>query len=56
MTKTKYIIRDREAGNIINTFSTYKEAEKMLNEYEEQDKKDGYYTPNFYEIKENILI
>ncbi len=49
---TKFIIRDREAGNPIDEFSTLAKAEKELEKYEKTDKKDGYYTPNFYEIVE----
>lgn len=48
----KYIIRDREAGNIIEELKTLKDAKKLLNQYEREDKKDGIYTPNFYEIIE----
>lgn len=47
-----YITRDREAGNVIDEFKTLQEAEKALAEYEEQDKKDGTYTPDFYEVAE----
>jgi hypothetical protein len=46
-----YIIRDREAGNIIETgFETEELAEDRLSEFEEMDKKEGTYEPNFYEI------
>lgn len=48
----KIVIRDREAGNIIEVFQTREEAEKMLLEYEKQDKKDGIYEANFYEVAE----
>lgn len=48
----KYIIQDREAGNKIEEFNSLEEAEKALAEYEEQDKKDGTYEENFYEIVE----
>ena len=48
----KYIIRDREAGNVIATFSSKDEACNELRKYEEQDKIDGTYTPDFYEIIE----
>lgn len=49
--KTKYILQDREAGNFIDAFDSLEEAEKALSEYEEEDKKDGNYTPDFYEIE-----
>lgn len=49
---TKYIIQDREAGNKIEEFDTLEQAEQELANYEKQDKKDGSYAPNFYEIVE----
>ena len=45
-----YAVRDREAGNLITQFETMEEAQKELERYEEQDKKDGTYTEDFYEI------
>lgn len=48
----KYIIRDREAGNIIDRFNTLAEAEAELRAYEEADKKDGIFEEDFYEIVE----
>ncbi len=46
----EYLIRDKEAGNIIAYFKTFKEAEEELKSYEEEDQKDGTFTPDFYEI------
>ena len=46
----KYIVADREAGNVIDEFNTLEEAEKRLEEFEEMDKEDGIYTEGFYEI------
>ena len=48
-----YVLRDREAGNIIATFTDIRSAEQMLNEYEKEDKHQGIYTYEFYEIVEN---
>lgn len=48
-----YIIQDREAGNVIETVLTLSEAEQLLVQYENDDKKEGIYTPNFYEIIES---
>ena len=45
-----YVVRDREAGNVITQFETMEEAKKELEKYEEQDKKDGTYSEDFYEI------
>ena len=45
-----FIIRDREAGNIIDIFATYEEAMTALAAYEAEDTADGDYTPDFYEI------
>jgi len=48
----KYVIRDREAGNVIDEYNTLQEAEQVLAQFEEEDKKNGVYTPDFYEIVE----
>ena len=46
----KIVIRDREAGNVITEFKTLEEAKKELEKYEQDDRKDGSYTEDFYEI------
>lgn len=51
-TMKHYVIQDREAGNIIETTITLEKAQSILADYEEQDKADGTYTENFYEIQE----
>lgn len=48
----KYIIQDSETGTFIDQFNTYQEAQKELERYEEEDKKEGNFTPDFYEIVE----
>lgn len=48
--KELYVIRDREAGNELDEFETMEEALEELARYEEIDKMDGDYTPDFYEI------
>ena len=50
--KMKYIIRDRETGTFIDEFATYEEAQKELDRFEQIDKEEGNYTPDFYEIVE----
>jgi len=50
----KYLIQDRVAGNVIDNGMTMTEALSRLSEYEETDKKEGCYTANFYEIKEEV--
>ena len=52
----KYIIQDRETGTLIDVFSTRHEAEQALAFYEKQDKEDGNYTKDFYEIKEKTFF
>lgn len=49
---TKYIIQDSETGTFIDQFDTYQEAQKELERYENEDKQDGTFTPDFYEIVE----
>lgn len=46
----KYYTADREAGNKIEWFNTLDEAKQAIAAYEEEDKRDGTYTPNFYDI------
>ena len=48
----KYQIQDKEAGNVIAIDLTHEEAIGLLLTFEEQDKKQGIYTPEFYEITE----
>lgn len=48
----RYVIQDKEAGNLIDVFETKEQAENELKKYEEQDKKDNCYTEDFYEIEE----
>lgn len=47
-----YKTQDRETGTMIDLFYTKEYAEMAVAEYEKQDKADGTYTPNFYEVKE----
>ena len=47
-----FIIRDREAGNFIDSFDSYEKAFTALNEYEAEDRAEGIYVPEFYEIVE----
>ena len=46
----KYVIRDSEAGNVIESGLTKAEAMKTLQEFEQTDKEEGTYTKDFYEI------
>lgn len=48
--KPGYTVRDREAGNIIDRFDTEEEAIAALEEYEDEDRADGTYTEEFYEV------
>lgn len=49
-TSKTYSIRDRETGNVLDTFTSLGEALDMVMEWEFEDKKNGFYTPDFYEI------
>lgn len=46
----RYCTRDAEAGNIIDFFATLEDAQKAIEQYEEEDKSNGDFTPGFYEI------
>lgn len=43
-------VRDRQGGNVIDSFDSLEAATYALNEYEEADKLGGVYVENFYEI------
>ena len=47
-------VRDRQGGNVIDSFDSLEAATYALNEYEEADKLEGIYTENFYEIFNTI--
>jgi hypothetical protein len=49
----KYLIRDRETGSVIEDAKTKEIAQSILDHYESEDKKEGTYTPDFYEIIES---
>ena len=55
MKKLRYIIRDREAGNVIDSFATSDEAKSELVRFEKIDKKEGSFTPGFYEVWDSYL-
>lgn len=45
-----YTIQDREAGNIIGNFDSYKEAKEGFDIFEANDKVNGEYVEDFYQI------
>lgn len=47
-----FIIRDYETGTVIEECGSYKEAEAIVASYEAEDKAEGNYTEDFYEICE----
>jgi len=47
-----FVTRDREAGNVIETFGSHEDARKAINRYEADDRRDDLYTPDFYEVAE----
>lgn len=54
----KYITRDREAGNVIDTFDSLEEALKAIESYEAEDMAEGTFTKDFYEAVEapNVFV
>lgn len=49
----KYSTRFEINGDIIDDFNTYEEASKAIERYEKEDKLEGNYTPDYYEIYNN---
>lgn len=47
---TYFIVRDKEAGNIIDTFDTEAEANNAVAEYEANDMENETFEENFYEV------
>ena len=46
----KIYTADRETGTFIDRFETVADAKAAINEYEESDKAEGTYEPDFYDI------
>lgn len=51
----RYVVRDKEAGNDIETkVKTLDEAENLVAKFEAEDRANGCYEPNFYEIYDAV--
>lgn len=48
--KEMLVVREKEAGNIIERVNTIEEGLELIRQYEEEDKADGIYMEGFYEI------
>ncbi len=49
--EVKYAIRNRETGMLFEkNLESIKKAKEKIKCHEQEDKNDGNYTPNFYEI------
>jgi len=46
----KLYVADRECGNIIDEVKTIEEGKELIAKYEAEDKVNGNYEPNFYDI------
>lgn len=46
------VVRDREAGNIIEQVGSWEEGFATLQRFEQQDMQDGCYSEDFYEVVE----
>lgn len=49
---TKFNIQNRETGDVIDTLPDYDQAVLLVEQYERQDKSNGDYVNDFYEIAE----
>ena len=45
-----WVVQDVETGTVLEWFKTEKEAVECLERFEAEDKADGYYIPDFYEV------
>lgn len=46
----RYAVRDRVAGNVFDNCNTITEARELINQFEYDDKEDGNYEEDYYEI------
>lgn len=46
----RYVVRDHEAGNEIERYTTQAEALECMRSFVRQDKRDGTYQCEFYEV------
>jgi len=56
MNDFKFYTQDSETGAIIDQFDTFEEALEAIKEYNETDKEEGTYTPDFYEVKHGTML
>lgn len=47
-----YVTADREAGNVIDVFATFKDAAGAIGGYEYEDSRNGCFTEDFYSVEE----
>lgn len=45
-----YYTADRETGTLIEGFKTLDDARKAIARYEDEDRADDIYTPDFYDV------
>lgn len=50
MKTATFYTADKEAGNIIEKFESFEDAKKAIEAYEANDRKEGTYMPEFYDI------
>ena len=50
MEEKPYLIISRESGDVIEHSDTVSEAENIIREYETEDKDNGIFSDDFYEI------
>lgn len=48
----KYWVAARETGDFIESFDTYEEAVSAISRYEDEDRANGDYAPDFYEVED----
>lgn len=46
------VVRDRETGNVIEIVKSVETGQKLIEKYEEMDKREGIFVKNHYEVTE----
>ena len=45
-----FYVTDKETGTIIENVETINEGKKLIHQFEESDKAEGIYEPDFYDV------
>ena len=50
-----FYVTDKETGTIIENVATIEEGKQLIHKFEESDKVEGIYEPDFYDVVDDDL-